>query len=66
MDKVTLDRVPVPVLAGFAGIGALWLSAKVVSYVRLLLSLFVFSGKNVSPVPSYVFADILEPTRSQY
>lgn len=33
---------------GFAVIGLLSISRKVVSYIRLLLSLFVLSGKNVS------------------
>lgn len=43
----TLDKVPAPVLAIFAGIGALFLGVKAVSYVRLLLSLFVINGKSV-------------------
>ena len=43
----TVDKVPRPVLATFAGIGTLWLGLKVVSYMRLLLSLFIFSGKSV-------------------
>ncbi|KAK0121572.1 hypothetical protein ONS95_009861 [Cadophora gregata] len=50
MDYVsldTVDKVPRSVLATFAGIGTLWLSFKVISYVRLLLSLFVFSGKSL-------------------
>lgn len=43
-----MDSIPKPVLLAFAGIGALWLGSKVVSYVQLLLSLFVLPGKNVS------------------
>merc|ERR1711939_574437 len=43
----TVDKVPRPVLATFAGIGTLWLGLKVVSYMRLLLSLFIFSGKSL-------------------
>lgn len=45
MDAI--DKIPKPVLAGFAALGALFVSNKVLSYVRLLLSLFVLSGKNV-------------------
>jgi hypothetical protein len=44
----TLDQIPKPVLSALAGIGALFLGLKVFNYVRLLLSLFVLSGKNVS------------------
>jgi len=43
-----LDKIPKPVLAGFAGLGFLVLSNKVISYIQLLLSLFVLPGKNVS------------------
>lgn len=42
-----MDSIPKPVLLTFAGIGALWLGSKVVSYVQLLLSLFVLPGKNL-------------------
>jgi 17beta-estradiol 17-dehydrogenase / very-long-chain 3-oxoacyl-CoA reductase len=42
-----LDQIPSSVLAAFAGIGALYAGSKIISYVRLLLSLFVLSGKNV-------------------
>ncbi|KAI9054648.1 hypothetical protein LZ554_001800 [Drepanopeziza brunnea f. sp. 'monogermtubi'] len=47
MEYLKLDSIPAPFLAFFAGIGALWLGSKVISYVRLLLSLFVLSGKNL-------------------
>jgi len=43
-----LDKIPKPVLAGFAGLGFFVLSNKVISYIQLLLSLFVLPGKNVS------------------
>ena len=43
-----LDQIPKPVLGAFAGISALFLGLKVFNYVRLLFSLFVLSGKNVS------------------
>lgn len=42
-----MDKIPHSVLLGFAGIGALWFGSKVVSYIQLLLSLFVLEGKNV-------------------
>jgi 17beta-estradiol 17-dehydrogenase / very-long-chain 3-oxoacyl-CoA reductase len=47
-----LNKIPKPVLAGFAGLGLLVISSKILSYIRLLLSLFVLSGKNVSSFPS--------------
>jgi len=43
-----LDKIPKPVLAGFAGLGLLVVLSKVISYIQLLLSLFVLPGKNVS------------------
>lgn len=46
-----LDKVPKSVLGAFAGLGLLIAGNKVLSYVRLLLSLFVLSGKNVGHYP---------------
>ena len=62
MDYISLDsldKVPAPLLALFAGVGALFLGVKIVSYVRLLLSLFVISGKSVC------FCPIISPADSQ-
>ena len=42
------------VILGFAAIGLLSVSRKVVSYIRLLLSLFVLSGKNVSTLTARI------------
>lgn len=42
-----MDNIPKPLLVAFAGIGALWFGSKVLSYVQLLLSLFVLPGKNL-------------------
>jgi hypothetical protein len=42
-----LAKVPNSLLVGFATIGLLAVSSKVINYTRLLLSLFVLSGKNV-------------------
>lgn len=42
-----LAAVPKPVTVGFAALGALWLGRKVVSYIALLLDLFILSGTNV-------------------
>lgn len=47
MEYLTLDRVPAPILAVCAGLGALLIGSKIVGFVRLLLSLFVLPGKNV-------------------
>ena len=47
LDTV-LSYVPKAALIGFAGIGAFIVASKVISYARLLLSLFVLSGKIVS------------------
>jgi hypothetical protein len=46
IDQI-LAAVPTPVLAAFAALGALWLGRKVVSYIALLLDLFVLKGTNV-------------------
>jgi len=46
-----LANVPDVVTAGFAAIGLLYLSSKVVNYVYLLLELFVMSGTSVSIKP---------------
>lgn len=53
MESITLelsallDKIPKSVLATFGIIGLLFASSKVLSFVRLLLSLFVLPGKNV-------------------
>ncbi|KAI6713378.1 hypothetical protein JHW43_004095 [Diplocarpon mali] len=47
MEFLKLNNIPAPVIQTFAGIGAIWLGTKVISYIRLLFSLFVFSGKNL-------------------
>jgi hypothetical protein len=46
MDGI-IAKVPSPLLAAFAGVGALVVSSKIISYTRLLSSLFVLPGKNV-------------------
>jgi hypothetical protein len=46
MDAI-LDKVPKLLLNSFAAIGFVFLGSKVLSYIQLLLSLFVLSGKNV-------------------
>lgn len=43
-----LPAVPQPVVAALAGVGALYLGLKLFSYLRLVLSAFVFSGHSVS------------------
>ena len=43
-----LQRVPQPVQWALAGVGTLALSAKLWSYVSLLLNVFVLSGTSVS------------------
>jgi hypothetical protein len=57
MDSI-IDPIPKSVLTAFAGIGFVFISSKVISYIQLLLSLFALSGKNVSwlpmsPAPGY-------------
>ncbi|OBT55801.1 3-ketoacyl-CoA reductase [Pseudogymnoascus sp. 24MN13] len=42
-----LAAIPKPVTVGFAALGALWLGRKVVSYIALLLDLFILSGTNL-------------------
>jgi hypothetical protein len=44
----TIDKIPQGALLTFGAIGFLFLAGKVVSYIRLLLSLFMLPGKNVS------------------
>jgi len=46
MDQ--LDKIPKPILTALAAVGFIAISSRVVSYIQLLLSVFVFSGKNVS------------------
>lgn len=43
-----MDKVPNLAIVFFAAIGFVFIGSKVFSYIRLLLSLFVLSGKNVS------------------
>jgi len=51
MDQ--LSKIPQPVIAFLAIVGLAVTASKIISYIRLLLSLFVLSGKNVSrPVPN--------------
>lgn len=45
MDYV--KNIPQPVQLAFAGVGAIYLASRVVSYVQLLLNLFVLSGTNL-------------------
>lgn len=54
MDAFTnfLHRVPQPVQLGFAAVGALFVGAKLLSFVRFFLSTFVLGGTNVSPIRS--------------
>lgn len=42
-----LSAVPQPVQWGLAGIGACVVASRVLSYVQLLLELFILSGTNV-------------------
>ncbi|KAH0598930.1 hypothetical protein MHUMG1_03043 [Metarhizium humberi] len=42
-----LGPIPQPVLGALAGVGALWLAYKLLSYLQLVLSAFVFSGHNL-------------------
>ena len=50
MDAITdfVQRVPQAVQWGFAGVGALYLGSKLLSYLNLLLNVFVLSGTDVS------------------
>jgi 17beta-estradiol 17-dehydrogenase / very-long-chain 3-oxoacyl-CoA reductase len=43
-----LEKIPKPVVLAFTALGAIVAAGKVFSYVRLLLSLFVLPGTNVS------------------
>jgi 17beta-estradiol 17-dehydrogenase / very-long-chain 3-oxoacyl-CoA reductase len=54
MDKISelLGSVPQPVQWALAGIGALYVSGKVLGYLQLVMNLFVLSGTNVS-TPTY-------------
>ena len=46
--EAILDKVPSAVTVFFAATGFVFISSKVISYIQLLLSLFLLSGKNVS------------------
>jgi len=51
---MVLDTIlPKAVLTGLAGIGAFIVAGKVISYIQLLLSLFVLSGKNVRALDTW-------------
>lgn len=55
-----LGSVPQGVQWALAGIGALYMSSKVLGYLQLVLNLFVLSGTNVSTyLPSRPFKDCL-------
>jgi hypothetical protein len=51
MDSI-LKSVPNTVLIGLAAVGFVAVSSKVISYIVLLLNLFVLSGTSVSSLPS--------------
>jgi 17beta-estradiol 17-dehydrogenase / very-long-chain 3-oxoacyl-CoA reductase len=42
------ENVPQPLQWGLAGVGALFLGSKILSYLQLVLSAFVLGGTNVS------------------
>lgn len=42
------QNVPQPLQWGLAGVGALYLGSKILSYLQLVLSAFVLGGTNVS------------------
>ncbi|ROW01076.1 hypothetical protein VSDG_02863 [Cytospora chrysosperma] len=42
-----LKSIPQPVQSAFAGVGALYVASRVLSYVQLVLNLFVLSGTNL-------------------
>ena len=48
MCSMITDYVPKAALTTFAALGALWFARKFVSYVALVLDLFVLTGTNVS------------------
>lgn len=50
--EAIFDKVPSVVTLFFAAIGFVSIGSKIISYVQLLLSLFVLSGKNVSSTPN--------------
>jgi hypothetical protein len=53
MDAI-IDKIPRPILAGLVTVGIIAVFGKAFSYIQLLLSLFVFGGKNVGqPAPKY-------------
>jgi 17beta-estradiol 17-dehydrogenase / very-long-chain 3-oxoacyl-CoA reductase len=43
-----LEKVPTPALLFFTIVGVTFVARKVISYIQLLLSLFVLPGTNVS------------------
>ena len=59
--EAVFDKIPNVVTMGFAAIGFIFLGSKVISYIQLLLSLFVLSGKSVrlSPRPQSFHSTML-------
>lgn len=59
MDAIAsfLQRVPQAVQWSLAGVGALYLGAKLLSYLQLVLSAFVLGGTNVRHSP--IFTDYI-------
>ena len=47
-----LENVPQPLQWGLAGVGALFLGSKILSFLQLVLSAFVLGGTNVSHLVS--------------
>lgn len=47
-SATNMDRLSTPFTQGFAAIGLLYVSVKLFSFVRVLLSLFVLPGASVS------------------
>lgn len=55
-----LSSVPQPVQWALAGVGAIVVASRVLSYVQLLLELFVLSGTNVSAPRSTTYMKSIE------
>jgi hypothetical protein len=49
-----LDKIPTPVVLLFTILGVIFAARKVISYIQLLLSLFVLPGTNVRQ-PTLIF-----------